>query len=80
MILLVGLASVISERGERADGTAEEPVAAAPSDAPATPSTDPLVDAGVVPDLPADPSEEGIEGEGLPPAEPTSTNADASDR
>jgi type IV secretory pathway VirB10-like protein len=49
MILLVGLASIIQNRAAETDATTTEPTQAAPQN-------DPLVEAGVVPDLPAEPS------------------------
>ncbi len=59
MILLVGLASVINERASESEA-ARVPEATAtivPKDTP-VPSTDPLADAGVVPDLPVAEAEE----------------------
>ena len=56
MVLLVGLASVIQNRVAQTDATAVP--AAAPTTQPseAPQQNDPLVSAGVVPDLPAEPS------------------------
>ncbi|MFT4893233.1 MAG: hypothetical protein ACJA1G_000700 [Qipengyuania sp.] len=56
MILLVGLASIIQNRAAETDATTVP--AAAPTTEPtqAAPQNDPLVEAGVVPDLPAEPS------------------------
>lgn len=56
MVLLVGLAGII---GSQADLTEQGAVPdAAPTTEPtsAVPQSDPLADAGVVPDIPADPS------------------------
>ncbi|MEX0342472.1 MAG: hypothetical protein AB3N06_07790 [Erythrobacter sp.] len=56
MILLVGLASIIQDRAAESDATTVP--AAAPTTEPtqAAPRNDPLVEAGVVPDLPAQPT------------------------
>ncbi|WP_240310943.1 hypothetical protein [Altererythrobacter sp. ZODW24] len=65
MILLVGLASVITERASESDA-ARVPEASAtidPEETPA-PSNDPLADAGVVPDLPIAETEEALETPG----------------
>lgn len=55
MVLLVGLASLIQDRTREVDDAAVP--AAAPTTEPtvATKQNDPLVEAGVVPDLPAEP-------------------------
>ncbi|WP_370189563.1 hypothetical protein [Qipengyuania sp.] len=56
MILLVGLASIIQNRAAETDATTVP--AAAPTTEPtrATAQNDPLVEAGVVPDLPVQPA------------------------
>lgn len=56
MILLVGLASIIQNRAAETDATTVP--AAAPTTEPtqAAPQNDPLVEAGVVPDLPVQPT------------------------
>ncbi len=56
MILLVGLASIIQDRAAESDATTVP--AAAPTTEPTqtAPQNDPLVEAGVVPDLPAQPT------------------------
>ena len=56
MILLVGLASIIQDRAAETDATTVP--AAAPTTEPTQAATqnDPLVEAGVVPDLPAQPA------------------------
>ena len=56
MVLLVGLASLIQDRTREVDAAAVP--AAAPTTEPSAAPTqqDPLVDAGVVPDLPAEPT------------------------
>ncbi|KWV95399.1 hypothetical protein ASS64_05250 [Erythrobacter sp. AP23] len=56
MILLVGLASIIQDRAAETDATTVP--AAAPTTEPtqAPPQNDPLVEAGVVPDLPVQPT------------------------
>lgn len=56
MVLLVGLASLIQDRTREVDAASVP--AAAPTTEPSNPAskTDPLVDAGVVPDLPDKPS------------------------
>lgn len=55
VVLIVGLANVIEERAKQSDQTIVPQAAAtvAATDDPA--GNDPLVDAGVVPDLPQDP-------------------------
>ncbi len=60
IVLIVGLAHVIEERANQsADAVAPEAAATlAPSEAE-PPGTDPLADAGVVPDLPAEPAPSG---------------------
>ncbi|MBX7540015.1 hypothetical protein [Qipengyuania sphaerica] len=56
MVLLVGLASLIQDRTREVDA-ASVPAAAATTEPTAAPTQqDPLVDAGVVPDLPAQPT------------------------
>ena len=64
MILLVGLAGVVSNRAAETDATAVPE--AAPTIVPSqeAPKNDPLVEAGVVPDLPATPT-------ATPPATPS---------
>lgn len=81
MVLLIGLATAI---GNQADQTQESAVPeAAPTTEPtdAAPQRDPLVDAGIVPDIPAEPTPEATEGvvEDLPledvtPEEGTAAN------
>ena len=61
MVLLVGLASII---GSQADASRENAVPdAAPTTEPteAPPQRDPLVDAGIVPDIPTEPEAEVID-------------------
>ena len=72
MILLVGLASIIQNRAAETDATTVP--AAAPTTEPtqAAPQNDPLVEAGVVPDLPAEPS-------ATPNAAPTSRTQTTTD-
>nr|WP_255704104.1 hypothetical protein [Erythrobacter sp. SN021] len=55
MILLIGLASIVQDRAAETDATTVP--AAAPTTEPtqAAPQNDPLVEAGVVPDLPVEP-------------------------
>lgn len=56
MLLLVGLANIIQDRARISEASAVPE--AAPTVAPSAPPalTDPLADAGVVPDMPTDPS------------------------
>ena len=56
MILLIGLASIVQDRAAETDATTVPAAASTtePTSAPAR--NDPLVEAGVVPDLPAQPS------------------------
>lgn len=55
MLLLIGLASIITQRAEET-GRAAVPEAVATVAAPPAPTSDPLADAGVVPDMPAGPT------------------------
>ncbi len=54
MLLLIGLASIITHRADET-GRAAVPEATATVAAPPAPQSDPLADAGVVPDMPAGP-------------------------
>lgn len=56
MILLVGLASIIGSQADLADEAAVPDAAPTTEPRPAPPPTNPLADAGVVPDIPAEPS------------------------
>ncbi|MGQ7828494.1 hypothetical protein [Altererythrobacter sp. Z27] len=56
MILLVGLANIIQDRARVADEMAVPEAASTIAPAAPPPLSDPLADAGVVPDLPAEPS------------------------
>ena len=57
IVLIVGLANVIENRAKQSDEAAVPEAAATVAPAPASASaSDPLADAGVVPDLPADPN------------------------
>ena len=75
MILLVGIANIVVDRARETEATTV-PQAAATVEAEASQS-DPLVDAGIVPDLPAEAEAEPIPegpvlpetGEGAPPPE-----------
>jgi hypothetical protein len=73
MILLVGLASIIQNRAAETDATTVP--AAAPTTEPTQAATqnDPLVEAGVVPDLPAQPTAPP----GVMPTTATPTASDA---
>ncbi|NTZ42196.1 hypothetical protein G7A66_03625 [Altererythrobacter sp. SALINAS58] len=55
MLLLIGLASIITQWAEET-GRAAVPEAVATVAAPPAPTSDPLADAGVVPDMPAGPT------------------------
>ena len=55
MVLLVGLASVIQSGAERTEETAVPEAAPTTEPTEAPQQTDPLADAGVVPDIPAEP-------------------------
>ncbi|AKH42396.1 hypothetical protein FHS61_000166 [Altererythrobacter atlanticus] len=76
MVLLIGLANIILVNAEqnraRSVPEAAPTVAVEPS---ATPASDPLADAGMVPDLPAEPARPNLEPslapgpQSLPPAE-----------
>ncbi|MXO74594.1 hypothetical protein GRI40_05075 [Altererythrobacter aerius] len=52
IVLIVGLASVIEERAKQSDETVVPAAAATATSQVPAPGTDPLADAGVVPDLP----------------------------
>ena len=75
MVLLVGIANIVIDSARETEATTV-PNAAATAKAEPT-QNDPLVDAGIVPDLPAEATEEPLPegpvvpetGEGLPPAE-----------
>lgn len=56
MILLVGLANIIQDRARVADEMAVPEAASTIAPAGPLPISDPLADAGVVPDMPAEPS------------------------
>ena len=79
MLLLVGLASVINDRARMADEqSVPEAVATVEPIANPTESNDPLVDAGVVPDLPAKPANSGPQQEpAIVPESPPSSPAGA---
>ena len=66
MVLLVGLASLIQDRTRQVDA-ASVPGAAPTTEPSAAPQQqDPLVDAGVVPDLPEGPASQGGQAAGSP--------------
>ena len=71
MVLLVGLAGVIQNRAAETDATAVPQAAPTTEPRQAAPQNDPLVEAGVVPDLPAEPVE-------VPGAQPGSGSQGAS--
>ncbi|WP_234033109.1 hypothetical protein [Erythrobacter rubeus] len=76
MVLLVGLASIIGGQAELNDQTAVPEAAPTTEPTEAAPQRDPLVDAGVVPDIPAEPSpdtEESGEGGAGSGAQPESS-------
>lgn len=54
IILIVGLANVIEERAKQTEDASVPQAASTVAPAPAQTSSDPLADAGVVPDLPAE--------------------------
>jgi hypothetical protein len=57
MLLLVGLADVVRDRAEQTDAAAvPEAAATVEPEAVDAPQTDPLAEAGVVPELPAEPA------------------------
>ena len=56
MILLVGLASIIQNRAAETDATTVPDAAPTTEPTQAAPRNDPLVEAGVVPDLPTEPT------------------------
>lgn len=56
MVLLVGLANVIQSRARVADAQAVPDAAPTVEPTQSMPQRDPLVDAGVVPDLPVEPT------------------------
>jgi|TARA_R100000049_G_C1954686_1_gene106730 hypothetical protein len=67
VLLVVGVANVITDRVMRTEETAVPQAAPTVEPSVATPASDPLSDAGVVPDLPEQPEAEPIpEGPVLP--------------
>lgn len=56
MVLLVGLASVIQNRAAETDAAAVPEAAATTEPTTSAQQNDPLVEAGVVPDIPAEPA------------------------
>ena len=57
MVLLVALADVVQNRAKETEATSvPEAAATVAAEAPETPKSDPLAEAGVVPDLPAEPT------------------------
>jgi hypothetical protein len=57
MVLMIALASVIMEQANRTEATSVPQAAATvAAESTAAPQTDPLADAGVVPDMPAEPT------------------------
>ncbi|ALG60703.1 hypothetical protein AAG614_01075 [Citromicrobium bathyomarinum] len=67
VLLVVGLANVITDRVLRTEETTVPQAAPTVEPSAATPASDPLSDAGVVPDLPEQPEAEPIpEGPVLP--------------
>jgi hypothetical protein len=56
MVLLVGLASIISNQADLTEDAAVPEAAATAEPTPAAPQNNPLADAGVVPDIAADPA------------------------
>lgn len=56
MVLLVALASVVSNRAAQTDATAVPEAAPTTEPTQAMPQNDPLAEAGVVPELPAEPT------------------------
>lgn len=56
MILLVGLANIIQDRAMESDATTVPDAAPTTEPTQAATQNDPLVEAGVVPDLPAEPN------------------------
>ncbi|MFW2350528.1 hypothetical protein [Qipengyuania sp.] len=73
MILLVGLASIIQNRAAETDATTVPAAAATTEPTQAATQNDPLVEAGVVPDLPAQPTAQP----GVMPTTATPTASDA---
>ena len=55
MVLLVGLASLVQDRAREVDASSVPAAAATTEPSAARTQADPLVEAGVVPDLPAEP-------------------------
>lgn len=58
MVLLVGLASIIGNQADRTQDAAVPDAAPTTEPVEAPPQTDPLADAGILPELPAEPEEE----------------------
>lgn len=67
VLLVVGLANIITDRVLRTEQTTVPQAASTVEPSPAKPASDPLSDAGVVPDLPEQPEAEPVpEGPVLP--------------
>ena len=66
MVLLVGLASLIQDRTRQVDAASVPGAAPTTEPSVAPQQQDPLVDAGVVPDLPEGPSDQGSRPAGSP--------------
>lgn len=82
MVLLVGLASIIGSQAEQAEESAVPEAAPTTEPTAAAQQSNPLADAGVVPDISAEPSPAPI-GDPLvlpPPSERPTTASDADER
>ncbi len=76
MLLLIGLAQVIFDKAKQTDAATVP--AAAPTVSPSAvvaKQSDPLVEAGVVPDLPADPSTQTVRETAVVPEQGTPASA-----
>ena len=78
MILLVGLASVIQDRARVADSLSVPEAAPTTEPSASAPLSDPLADAGVVPDLPAEPDANPQHQATQVPADGAQANGNAS--
>lgn len=77
ILLLIGVANVFLQRAEMVEETAVPEAAPTVSADSAKPQqSDPLADAGVVPELPADPDAEAKQGEGAAGVEESGDNAE----
>ena len=64
ILMMIGLANIVMDRAKQTEATTVPEAAAPVASAPAEPGSDPLADAGVVPDVPAQQTGERAPGNG----------------